>query len=69
MVEDELFLSSMYSALARPMTGEGSAMISLITTVYRSICARHLLPIVNPNKIIHLHFIQQKYFQSQGLKR
>jgi hypothetical protein len=54
----------MNSALGRPMTGEGSAMISLITTAYRSVCARHLLPIINPNKIIHLHFIQQKYWQA-----
>jgi len=44
-------------------------MILLITTAYRSICAWQALPNIIPKKIIHLHFIQQKYVQPHGLKR
>lgn len=36
----DTFFSSMYSALGRPTTGEGSAMISVMTTAKRdAVCA------------------------------
>jgi hypothetical protein len=57
---DEVFINSTHSAAGRPMEGEGSAMISLITISYRSWQKPVAGP--KPSNNIGIHDFTRQYY-------